>query len=553
MSFYDKDLPTKQKNKEFEAKGRLSVKDILRDPCIKHQSVPEYGITLEAAKHFDILTELSEEDKEPKYTYYPYYDQSSKLTGFKVRDWNKSKGERGYLFTIGSVKADAKLFGQLQCEKNKAAPRRLVYVEGEGDVVAAWQAIRDKNRGSKYSDYDLHVVGLNTGTPNAIRATAANEKFIKKYENVVLAFDADEVTQEELAAAGKSKLGEMVRGKEAKENVASFLSADNLYEIDWSPFKDAREMYLKGDTDNFKNLLVFSEDRYYPEKIVPMASISVEDLIKPRPEGYKITGFEGLNAILRGLRTGELTVFTAPSNAGKSTVLAEFAYDLAATHNLKVGFIFLEEQKEETALRVLARRCKINYNMFKYDPLKYVTREEFEKAKEWCDKHFTFVDHFGSLSPESLMNKIKYLEHVEGCDFIMFDHLSMIFSGSQEKDERKMIDFVMTQLASYCSNSNAGIIAVSHMNANDIEAKDQDYFYKVTKEKLRGSQSLNQLAWVVLGLEPEIKADRSRGRVRLVVLKNRPWGTLGQADTFKSDDKTGLFKFEEEFEEDDVF
>ena len=32
--------------------------------------------------------------------------------------------------------------------------------------------------------------------------------------------------------------------------------------------------------------------------------------------------------------------------------------------------------------------------------------------------------------------------------------------------------------------------------------------------------------------------DRSRGNVRLTVLKNRPWGYLGVADEFKIDEET---------------
>ena len=35
--------------------------------------------------------------------------------------------------------------------------------------------------------------------------------------------------------------------------------------------------------------------------------------------------------------------------------------------------------------------------------------------------------------------------------------------------------------------------------------------------------------------------DRSRGRIRFVVLKNRPWTYLGEADTVKMDDVTGNF------------
>jgi hypothetical protein len=55
---------------------------------------------------------------------------------------------------------------------------------------------------------------------------------------------------------------------------------------------------------------------------------------------------------------------------------------------------------------------------------------------------------------------------------------------------------------------------------------------------MRGSAALEQLSFVIIGLEPEILPDRSRGRVRLTVLKNRPWSYLGACDEFTVDDDT---------------
>lgn len=54
------------------------------------------------------------------------------------------------------------------------------------------------------------------------------------------------------------------------------------------------------------------------------------------------------------------------------------------------------------------------------------------------------------------------------------------------------------------------------------------------------SAAIEQLSWVVLAVEPEELPDRSRGRIRLVSLKNRPWKILGVADTMMMD-KNGQF------------
>ena len=64
---------------------------------------------------------------------------------------------------------------------------------------------------------------------------------------------------------------------------------------------------------------------------------------------------------------------------------------------------------------------------------------------------------------------------------------------------------------------------------------------------MRGSGSLEQIAWNVLGLEQEIMPDRSRGRVRWVVLKNREGGDLGVADTFSiNNDDWSIIHYEDD-------
>ena len=131
----------------------------------------------------------------------------------------------------------------------------------------------------------------------------------------------------------------------------------------------------------------------------------------------------------------------------------------------------------------------------------------------------------------------------------MLDHLSIVISGNHVTDERKELDMVMTELATFCAANDVCIIAVSHINrsnASDFkppkDKEDQPFWVPVTKESMRGSAALEQLAWIVLGLEPQIMPDRSRGNVRLVVLKNRPWSYLGVADEFRMNQMTGLLE-----------
>ena len=232
-----------------------------------------------------------------------------------------------------------------------------------------------------------------------------------------------------------------------------------------------------------------------------------------------------------------------------STVTSIFASAFMESGE-KLGMIYLEETNKETIQRLIASKLKVNYLEFKNNPLNVAKREDIERCyKEIVDNDkLVMLSHFGSLPVSELMAKIKHMHLVEGCRFIILDHLSLVISGSMVKDERKELDIVMTELAAFCAANDVCIIAVSHINrtaADQFKApkvKDGEepkpYWVQVTKEMMRGSASLEQLSFVILGLEPEIMPDRSRGRVRLTVLKNRPWGYLGVADSFKIDDES---------------
>lgn len=51
------------------------------------------------------------------------------------------------------------------------------------------------------------------------------------------------------------------------------------------------------------------------------------------------TRFPKLNNILKGLRRGEVTVFTGPTGAGKTTLLSEMSLDLC-TQGVSRGSLF---------------------------------------------------------------------------------------------------------------------------------------------------------------------------------------------------------------------
>ena len=214
----------------------------------------------------------------------------------------------------------------------------------------------------------------------------------------------------------------------------------------------------------------------------------------------------------------------------------------------KVGMIYLEETNKETLQRMVAAKLKVNYNKFKNKPLGCgKSREEVKEAYDSIvnNDQLIMLGHFGSLPITELMSKVRHMHLVEGCSYILLDHLSVVISGSDIVNERKELDMVMTELAAFCAANDVCIIAVSHIKRLDGQdykppkgKENESFWIKVTKESMRGSAALEQLSFIIIGLEPEIRVDRQRGLVRLTCLKNRPWSYLGDCDEFSVDEDT---------------
>lgn len=320
-----------------------TVEEVLQNTRVV--AVPQMSLSLDAAKYFGIRSAVSGADGiSVVATYLPYPDKYGKLIGFKKRDWTLPKDKKGHFTVVGTVKASSQMFGQRQVALGNNR-KQINILEGEGDVTAAWEAafqqMRNISTNSKapaglkaYADSVLRgiaaiqqgkdpeglpvlpFVGINCGTANATETCANNEKFIRQFEKVVLAFDNDEATLLEREKKVK-------KGKEATDDVASFLLSDNIFVVkypnernDPAGYKDVRDMYDDGKLYEIYVMFSKADDRYVPDKLIGLSDISVEDLRKKKKDGVPLIGLPQLYNLTKGPRTGELWTITGPSGAG---------------------------------------------------------------------------------------------------------------------------------------------------------------------------------------------------------------------------------------------
>lgn len=435
-----------------------------------------------------------------------YRDQNGSLVSQKIRDKNKE------FKTSGSHKSDA-LFGKHLWSGGK----KIVVTEGEIDMLTVMEL----------QDCKYPVVSLGHGASAAKKTCAANFEYLDQFDQIILMFDMDEA------------------GRKAVEEAAQVLPPGKVY-VAVLPFKDANECHLKG-ADKAVLDQIWNANPWVPDGVVSVISLKdriKEALLSNASVGYLFSGCPGLNEKTLGMRGGEVIMVTSGSGMGKSTFVRQQMLSLARDQGLKVGGALLEESVEETGqdLVGIANGVRLRQQPKEYKE-SLVADGTFDK---WFDELFStdqfhLYDSFAEAECDRLLAKLHYMRTGLGCDVIVLDHISIVVSASEESDERKMIDRLMTKLKGFAKSTGAVVIVICHLK-NPEKGRAHEEGRPVSITDLRGSGALRQLSDTVIALERNQQGDMPH-LVLIRVLKCRFNGIgVGIAGYMEYNNVTGLLE-----------
>ena len=139
--------------------------------------------------------------------------------------------------------------------------------------------------------------------------------------------------------------------------------------------------------------------------------------------------WEGMNEKLYGMRTGELVCFTSGSGMGKSSIIRELMHHILKSTEDNIGILALEENVRNTAFNIMS--VEANARLYIKEIRDQYNREqlnEWEKSTLGTGRLFAF-DHFGSISNDEILGRVRYMARALDCKWIMLDHLSFLVSG----------------------------------------------------------------------------------------------------------------------------
>lgn len=428
------------------------------------------------------------------------YYKDGEVVAQKVRFPDKDFLVAGDGRAIGKL-----LFGSHLC---RDGGKVLVVTEGEIDAMSVSQV-----QGNKWP-----AVSVPTGAEGAERAIRANVEWLEKFDKVIFMFDNDPA------------------GRGAAKECAEILTPGRAY-IARLPRKDANDMLVNGEGAGIIDA-IWGAKVYRPDGIIDGRDITFEDITTAIATGYE-TPYPHLDSYLHGIRKGELTLLTAGTGVGKSTLARELAYHFHEKHGLAIGLVFLEESYRKTVTGLVAIDNNVPLGQLRRDPSLIPEDKYRASIDKLVHSGRTYLyNHFGSLESENLLQKLRYFAVGLQVDFIFLDHISIAISGteSSREGERKDIDKLMTRLREMIEQTGVGIVAICHLTKSDGTPHEEGG--RVRLDHLRGSGTLKQIPDNIVAIERDQQGDDPR-LAQLRVLKNREFGEVGPCDEIRYDPKTG--------------
>lgn len=425
----------------------------------------------------------------------PHYSPMGELVAQHTRSAHKE------FRWLGERKA-AMLFGQ---QLWSSGGRKVIITEGEIDCLTVSQI-----QGNKWP-----VVAVSNGTKAAPDDIRRNLEWLESFQEVVFCFDMDDP------------------GRKAAQACAALISPGKAF-IVHLPCKDANECLTCGKIKELTEAL-WNAKAYRPDGIVNIRELK-EKSRKAAPYGADFP-YRKLCDMVRGIRGGELVLFTAGSGVGKSTAVHEIGYHLNQVHGWPLGVMALEESNGKTARRYVGIKLSKPLTL----PGVTIPDDEYDAAFDDLakDENIWFYDHFGSTDVDGILSKLRFMAVSCGVKVIILDHISIIVSGLDEiaESERKTIDKLMTRLRSLVEETGVAMLAVVHLKRPD-KGKSWNEGREPSLTDLRGSGSLEQLSDVVISLERNQQGS-SPDLSRFRILKNRPVGITGKAGLVRFNHETG--------------
>lgn len=442
-----------------------------------YEYIPHRGLNKRTLEKYDIKTKIDKDGRPiADGFFYPNACTKVRLLDKKDFTWIKPEG-------VNQVSPD--VFGRDRFDAG--CHESIIITEGEYDAATLFQVL------------DVPVVSVRSATSAASDCIAVRQ-WLDSFKKVLLAFDGD------------------AAGRRGCADVAKLFDYNKVYVVRFDRHKDANAYLLAGEADELRNIYANAR-RFIPECVIAVNDEAIETILAERPSVGVPYPWAGLNEKLHGIRTRESVLVTAPPGVGKTEFMQAIEYQLLQETDYNVASIFIELPKADHLRSLASTHLQRPAFLPEHGVPEAAVVAAVKDARKHNDRLYMY-SHFGSDDPDVIVDTIRFLVTCCSVRFVLLDHISMVVSGLRnERDERRVFDYLCTKLEVMLKDLDFGLIFVSHINDNG---------------QTRGSRSMEQLCDIRIELSRDIKGESDI--VNMLISKNRPPMTQsGPAGSYKFD------------------
>jgi twinkle protein len=319
----------------------------------------------------------------------------------------------------------------------------LIICEGEFDAIACIQA------GFKF------VISVPNGAPSSGNEEGegrfkylyeSGDKLhanIDKFKTIVLAVDGDE------------------KGIFLRDALSIRLGEERCLWIEWPEgCKDANDVLMKKSTEELQEL-IWNAKRLWTDEVCRLS-----DIPDPEPETSYHVGLVGLEQHLRLPKKGLMTV-VGPYESGKSTLMRQIAFNMAAIHGWKFAITCFEETAKWRTVNVFRKlRCGA--------PVSTLSEQEIREADRWIENNIIFIQkkRRHTMNVPRLLDRIEYAIKVYGIDMFIIDPFNMIDHdwNPHGKNKSDYISDVLKDFHEIANDYRVLMCVVAHPPAGQMRA-----------------------------------------------------------------------------------
>lgn len=341
-----------------------------------------------------------------------------------------------------------------------------------------------------------------------------------------------ELTNAVPTAAHAEAYAEIISAKAMRRRLIKVSS--EIAELGFDEDSNVTELLSKAEADLFsvsdKNI---KQDLISLEQILTDSFGRIEELHhnKGALRGVR-TGWRDLDNMTAGLQRSDLIILAARPAMGKTTLVTNLAYNVAAKEKQAVLFFSLEMGKEQLVDRMLADAAGIDAWNIRTGNL---SDEDFEKLSHAMGEMAEapiYIDDTPGLTVLELRTKARRVAHTLPLGLIIIDYLQLMQGSSSRGNENRVqeVSEISRGLKLVARELNVPVIALSQLSRS-VEQRSPQI---PQLSDLRESGSIEQDADIVAFIyrEAYYNPDTDRENITDLILAKHRHGPTGRVELY---------------------